>query len=445
MPLYSDPPEIGFGSVSRDADQLRVLYFTTEYPSVSHTFIRRELTEMERRGICINRVALRPAKYPLCDPLDLDEKEKTFYLLKQSPVFHLFSMLSAVFVSGKRFLPAAFLSLKMALRRRDLFKGVLYFAEACSLLYYSRKQKTNHIHVHFGTNVAAIARLVKRLGGPGYSFTVHGPDEFDAPYFLDLEGKGADAKFVVAISDFCSSQLKRWMRIPDWPKIKVVHCTVGEDFFNAVKPIDKNSSTFVCIGRLAPQKGHLLLLEAFSKLVREQKHEAKLLLIGDGVLRGEIEKRITELGLEQSVTITGNVSEAEVRRHLEASVALVMPSFAEGLPMVFMEAFSIGRPVIGTYVAGIPELVEPRVNGWLVPAGNSGMMCSAMAEVLETESSFLQRMADEGMKRTFDRHNTRTEGDILYRLFLNACGESEPPRRPVGFFGIQRSRMKKAT
>ncbi|MHA1572540.1 MAG: colanic acid biosynthesis glycosyltransferase WcaL, partial [Alphaproteobacteria bacterium] len=135
---------------------------------------------------------------------------------------------------------------------RGLLRHLAYLVEACHLLGVAGRAGVQHVHVHFGTNAAAVARLIRRLGGPTYGFTVHGPTELDAPIGFDLRGKISDAAFVVAISDFCRAQLYRWSDPGDWHKIHVVRCTVGEEFFDAAAPLDPASHTFVSIGRLAP-------------------------------------------------------------------------------------------------------------------------------------------------------------------------------------------------
>lgn len=300
---------------------------------------------------------------------------------------------------------------------RGLFKHIAYLVEACTLLDILRRNAVQHVHVHFGTNSTAVARLVRRCGGPKYSFTAHGPDEFDAPIAFDLQGKISDAAFVIAISDYGSAQLRRWSSPANWPKIHVVHCTVGDDFFDAAEPINPESRTFVCIGRLAPQKGQLVLIDAFAQVIKAG-YNAKLVFVGDGELRTLIDHKIATAGLEEHVTITGYVSEAGVRRYIADSRAVVLPSFAEGLPMVIMEAFAVGRPVISTYVAGIPELVRARENGWLVPAGNVDMLIAVLAEVLETPAIRLSEMATLGRDLTYQHHRTLTEGDKLEQLFL---------------------------
>lgn len=404
------------GAATPDKKVMRIAYLTTKYPSVSHTFIRRELHEMERRGHSVLRLAVRRSDAPLVDPLDQEEAQKCIHCLSQPLHIHLFSLLRTFISAPLRFLVGIRVAIKMgSLSDRGIIKHLIYLIEACTLLVIVKKNNIDHIHVHFGTNSTAVARLIKLCGGPGYSFTVHGPTEFDSAIGFDLEGKINDASFVLAITDYCSAQLRRWCPPQQWSKIHIIHCTVGDDFFQAAAPLDPQSTTFTCVGRLSPQKGQLVLVDAFAQLL-DEGHQAHLIFVGDGELRDMIEERIQDHNVESHVTITGYVSEAEVRSHISTSRAMVLPSFAEGLPMVIMEAFAVGRPVISTYIAGIPELVVPEKNGWLVAAGNVRDLVDALRDALQTSPETLTTMASHGRDLTYKYHRTITEGEKLEEI-----------------------------
>jgi glycosyltransferase involved in cell wall biosynthesis len=401
---------------SKPETRLRLAYLTTKYPNVSHTFIRRELREIERRGHTLLRIAIRKSDAALFDPLDREENEKTIHLLSLPAWSHLLRLLWVIISRPLKFGDALRTAIKMGLSSdRGVIKHLAYLAEACSTLVILRRNVIAHVHVHFGTNATAVARLIRRCGGPSYSFTVHGPTEFDAAIAFDLKGKIADAAFVIAITDFCSAQLKRWSDPIHWPKIHVVGCTVGDDFFDALKPVDPHNRTFVCVGRLTPQKGQLTLIDAFAELINGGV-EARLIFVGDGELRKAIEEKVIAARLSDYVTITGFVSEAQVRHYITSSRALVLPSFAEGLPMVIMEAFALGRTVVSTYIAGIPELVRAPENGWLVPAGSVSRLSEALLEVLSTPAEKLSKMAMRGRDLTFAHHRTVSECNRLETL-----------------------------
>lgn len=391
------------------AGSVRIAYLTTTYPSVSHTFIRRELCELERQVGEIARFAIRHTPYDIVDPDDAREDGKTFRILAQSRLRWL-SMLAKRGL-GHPLATLAGVKKALALGRKSS-RGVpvhaAYLLEAMMLLDETERRGIEHVHVHFGTNPTAVAQIMRAMGGPPYSFTVHGPDELDAPLGLKLGSKIEDAAFVVAITHYCGAQLRRWVSHEHWDKIRVVHCTVGDEFFTESRPIDPASKRLVCVGRLSAQKGQVLLVEAFADAI-DRGADAELVLAGDGDMRGEIERIAAERGLGNRLRITGWISGEQVRQEILGGRALVLPSFAEGLPMVIMEAFALGRPVLTTYIAGIPELVIDRENGWLIPAGSREAITTAILDVLRTEPAQLERMAAKGREAVRRHHYTPTE------------------------------------
>ncbi len=397
----------------------RIAYLTTQYPSISHTFIRREIAGLEALGYEIPRFSVR-ASAAVVDPADRAEAARTFCCLAQPKGKLLFTAARTLLARPAAALRALRTTLAMHRRsERGLLRHFAYLAEAAFLLPILRRERVRHVHVHFGTNAAAVARLIRRLGGPGYSMTVHGPDEFDAAIGLSLGDKIVDAVFVAGVSHFGAAQLRRWVPYEAWDKIHVVHCTVGESWRAAARPVDPDSRTLVCVGRLSAQKGQLLLVEAFASLLGRDV-DARLVLVGDGEMRAAVDARIAHHGLAGRVTVAGWQDEAQVQEHLLAARALVLPSFAEGLPVVIMEALALERPVISTYIAGIPELVRPGENGWLVPAGNVEALAGAMNEALDAPVETLRAMGRAGRGIVTEQHRTETEARKLDTLFQRA-------------------------
>lgn len=409
---------------------MKVAYLTTVYPAVSHTFIRRELIELERQVGSIERFAIRKNPQSIVDRDDQLEDQKTFRVLSQPVKRWLGALVRRGIGSPAPALRGLAKTVSLAKQgHRGWLRHAAYYIEALLLLDEMKKRGVEHVHVHFGTNPAAVAQITHAMGGPTYSFTVHGPDEFDAPMGFALGSKLEDASFVVAISHYCSAQLRRWVRRDHWHKIKVVRCGVGEDFFQRAEPIDPSSRTLVCVGRLTAQKGQLLLLEAFSDLL-ERGVDARLVLVGDGEMRPQLEKFIAERGLGERVTITGWADAGRVRQELLGARALVLPSFAEGLPVVIMEAFAMGRPVLSTYVGGIPELVKNRDNGWLVPAGSREALTDTLACVMETPAAELEAMAARGRDAVRQFHSAAQEAAKLAAHILTTI-EGPPQDRAL--------------
>jgi colanic acid/amylovoran biosynthesis glycosyltransferase len=394
---------------------LKIAYFVNHYPKVSHSFIRREILALERLGFDVQRIALRGWDGPLPDQEDRSERERTRYVLRGGALSLLVPTLRMLLRSPLRLFAAIRLAVTMAEDSdRSLLYHLTYVAEACRILPWLSAFGARHLHAHFGTNSAEVTMLTRALGGPLYSFTIHGPDEFMRP--IGLEEKIRRAAFVVAISFFGRSQIYLRSRYEDWSKIKVVHCGLERSFYDVAPVPPPSALRLVCVGRLCEAKGQMLLIEAAAK-VSAQFAGFELVLAGDGPMRGEIEKLIEKYGLGRQVRITGWISSEDVRREILAARALVLPSFAEGLPIVIMEAMALRRPVLTTYIAGIPELVRSGENGWLFPAGSLDELVNAMDDCLRLSADDLQRLGDAAHDRVTARHAIDTEVAKLAMLF----------------------------
>jgi colanic acid/amylovoran biosynthesis glycosyltransferase len=397
-----------------------IAYLVNQYPMVSHSFIRREIHALERIGFTVRRVAVRGWAEPLVDPQDQLERTRTRYLLHDGLFPLLTSLVRTMVLSPVQFADSLRLALNCArVSDKSLFHHVGYLAEACLLLKWTKEWGVKHVHAHFGTNGAQVAMLANCLGGPSFSFTVHGPEEFDKPQALALGEKVKRAAFVAAISSFGRSQIFRWVAHEQWAKVSVVHCGLEQAFHGGETKSAPSSASMVCIGRLCEQKGQLLLIEA-AHLLKQRGVEFNLVLAGDGEMRKAVESAIARYNLNDQVRITGWISSAQVREELLAARAMVLPSFAEGLPVVIMEAMSMRRPVLSTFVAGIPELVQPGETGWLVPAGDVQLLADAMQICLQTPTEVLARMGRAASLRVVERHNIDTEATKLSILFKQA-------------------------
>ena len=399
--------------------QMKIAYLVNQYPKVSHSFIRREILALERQGFDVQRIAVRGWDGELVDDEDLRERDRTRYVLQDGMASLLVAIIHMLATSPLRFFQALGLALKMGQRAdRPWPFHLIYLAEACRIVPWLREFGARHLHAHFGTNSAEVAMLATTLGGPPYSFTVHGPEEFDKPEFLGIKEKVSRCAFVVAISSFGRSQLFRWVNYVDWPKVQVVHCGLEPVFHAgpAVPVVPTAAPRVVCVGRLCEQKGQLLLVNAVSQLLRKGI-EIELVLAGDGEMRAELEALITQRRMQGRVRITGWISSDQVRAEILAARALVLPSFAEGLPVVIMEAMALRRPVLTTYVAGIPELVRPGESGWLFPAGDVDALAAALEEFLATPVSLLDAMGEAGYQRVLERHSVDIEAAKLAQLF----------------------------
>jgi glycosyltransferase involved in cell wall biosynthesis len=394
---------------------MKLAYLVNQYPKTSHTFIRREIAAVEALGFQVERFTIRPTLEDLEDRLDEEERDRTRVVLAGGVRGLLQSLVTAGLTNPAGVARAMLLAYDVGRHSdRGLIRHLAYLAEACALRRWVERTGCEHVHAHFGTNSATVAMLCRELGGPPFSFTVHGPEEFDKPDLISLGKKIEKSAFVAAVSSFALSQLYRRSSLRDWPKLHVVRCGVDEEFLAAPRVPIPAVPRLVCVGRLCEQKGQLLLIEAAAELAQSGL-TFEIVLVGDGELREELERSVAEKGLSRVVRFVGWASSGRVREELLASRALVLPSFAEGLPVVIMEAFALGRPVISTYVAGIPELVVPG-SGWLVPAGSLGPLVSAMREALTAAPDALEKMAATGERRVRELHVVSASAETLSSL-----------------------------
>jgi colanic acid/amylovoran biosynthesis glycosyltransferase len=398
---------------------MKIAYLTNQYPHVRHTFIRREIVALEGHGVEVLRFSVRDSGADAVDPADKSEYTKTRPLLAAGKAALVSSLIADALGRPIRFVRTLRLAVRMGRRSdRGVLRHLVYLAEAGLLRKWLARARVDHLHVHFATNPAVVARLCELLGGPAYSITVHGPEEWDRPEALSLREKYESAAFVVAVSDFGRCQVYRWTALEYWPNVHVVRCGVDEAFLNSEPTPVPDTNKLVLVAGLVEQKGHLLLIQALAK-VRDANANFQIVFVGDGHLRSILESEVRRLGLAERVAFAGWQSNAEVREHLRSSRALVMPSFAENLPVAMMEALAMGRPVLGTYIAGVPELVQDGVNGWLVPAGNVATTADAILRILNTPVEELSQMGQAGAQRVREYHDAAKEAGKLKALFAN--------------------------
>lgn len=396
---------------------MRVAYLVNQYPKVSHSFIRREILALERQGIEVVRFAVRGWDEELVDQQDQREREQTTYVLRNGIAALLLPTLFTALARPAQFCRALLLAWRMGRRsERPWLVHMVYLAEACHLENLLRDTGVTHLHAHFGTNSAEVAMLAHEVGGPPWSFTVHGSELHDNATFIGLAEKIRRCTFAVAICSYLRAQIYRLIEHTQWHKVQVVHCGLEPAFHAGAAGGQATARRLVCVGRLSEEKGQLLLIDAAARLAT-QGEEFDLVLAGDGELRAAIETQIVKSGLQDRIRITGWISGIQVREEILAARALVLPSFAEGLPIVLMEAMALRRPVIASCIGGIPELVRHGQDGWLVPTGDVGALLHAMRAALNAPTTVLADMGEAAHIRALERHDVDVAACQLAKLF----------------------------
>ena len=409
---------------------LRVAYLVNQYPSVSHTFIRREIHALEREGVAVQRVALRGWDLPLVDEADLRERAVTRYVLKNGVRGLVPAVVRTALGAPGRFFAALRLAKRMAKGSdKSLAHHLVYVAEACLIREWLADSKAAHLHAHFATNPAEVAMFVNALGGPPYSFTGHGSDIMDRPAQMGFEETVGRAAFVAAVCAFGRSQIVRWIPYSLWHKVNVVRCGLEPGYGGAASPGSRGADTapsasrLVCVGRLSKEKGQLLLVEAASR-IKASGRPIEVVLAGDGPMRAEIETLIARRALEGQVRITGWLDAQGIQNELQQARALVVPSLSEGLPVVIMEAMAHRLPVLAPYLAGIPELVTHGKTGWLFPAGDVVALTAAIAACLDTPFRAMKAMGEAASRDVWAAHDVDAEARKLVALFEQPAADA---------------------
>ena len=403
---------------------MKIAYLTGEYPRATDTFIQREVAALRGLGFDIVTCSIRrTGTEHLIGPEQVAEAAQTFVVLEST--LNIRAHLAALRQPGRYFRA-------LALAWRTAPKGVrgrlyqfIYFAEAIALAHFMQHNGVQHLHNHIAKASCTVAMLASAICGIPYSFTMHGPDDFFEAVHWRLDEKIARARFVAAISDFARSQGMLYARRQDWTKIHVVHCGIDPIRY-AGKSMGRGGD-LLFVGRLAAVKGVPVLFEALA-LARQSRPNLRLTLIGDGPERSILEAEAEPLG--DAVRFVGYQSQDAVALALKRADALVLPSFAEGVPVVLMEAMAAGIPVIATQIAGIPELVEHGISGLLVPPGDSGALANAILSSL-ADPDLKVAMGEAGRAKVTRDFNIWTEIAWLGQVFeAYDRGQLTPGKRP---------------
>lgn len=415
--------------MDRRPDIEPIAYLTGDYPKISHTFILREVESLRAHGLKVVTCSIRkPPAGEFKGEEELNARAQTFYVIAaaSNPVRVLAAHAGFLLRAPGRW----FSSLALALRSRPpglkaLLWQIFYFVEAGVLAQHLRAQGVGHLHNHFGNSSCTVAMLASTLSGIPFSFTEHGPAIFFEAERWALDKKIARARFVVAISHFCRSQLMLFSDPGDWQKITIVHCGVQAEAYGR-KVRGAFGKRVIFVGRLDPVKGASLLIEAMARVVPDHP-DARLTLVGDGPARVLAEKKVAQLGLEHVVTFAGFQSQGAVAALLDESDMLVLPSFAEGVPVVLMEAMASRIPVIATRVAGVPELVADGVVGYTIPPGDVATLAERIGRLMKSPE-LAAMMGQAGRQLVKSDFNIEKEGAWLAEIFRNggASGRLRP-------------------
>lgn len=402
-----------------------ILYLTGQYPKMSHTFIQREVAALRAHGAQVLTAQVRRAAAHEVAPDQATEAAATFTILEaaRDPRRLVGAHLRVLRAGPRRWL--AMLGLAWRTRQAGL-RGALwqafYFAEAGVLADHIRARGVGHLHNHFAGSSGTVAMLAAGLADIPHSFTEHGPDIFFAADRWRLDEKVARADFVVCISHFCRSQMMLFSDRQHWSKLRIVHCGIDPAAYGR-RPREGFGQRILFVGRLTAVKGVPLLLEAVAR-VRAAHPGVQLTVVGAGDDRAGLEAQAAALGLGDAVRFAGLMPQDQVAARLEESDILVLPSFAEGVPVVLMEAMASRIPVIATRVGGVQELVADGESGFVVPPGCVDSLAGRL-DALLGDPDLCRRMGEAGRRAVQGDFDTAREAGWLLALLRGTA----PPGR----------------
>ena len=407
-------------------------YLCSEFPALSHTFISREITILEKEGFQISTVSVNPTKN--LDKMGADDKNRAAgtYYLKSTPKDQVLLQIFLYFLWLPRFLGTLAYAWGLTWFKGpgSFPKSCGYFIQAILLHAWAKKNGITHIHVHFANPAATVALLATRFGNLDFSLSVHGPDEFYDVERNNLREKIAGAVFVRCIGYFCRSQLMRLSPLSQWSKFHIVRCGIYKDEFHTRLPHLNPTRKLLCVGRICPSKGQAILLST-AETLRARGFDFHITFLGGGEDLETLIQAVADKNLGDLVTVSGPVGHSRVITELNNADLFVLPSFAEGIPVALMEAMAAGVPVISTDITGIPELIEHGKDGFLTQASNHEQLADVIELFLRDEINLGDITRSAGRK-VRDLYDVEKNTKVLGELFNGLNGGIAPGKTPAG-------------
>jgi colanic acid/amylovoran biosynthesis glycosyltransferase len=388
----------------------------SRYPAVSHAFIVREVRALRARGMDVHTFTIRrPSKRELLSAGDRDEHERTFAVLPPRLPAVVGAHLRALALHPLRYLGtlAGALRLSPPGARQRLWR-LFYFAEAIVVWRECERRGVRRLHAHFANVGSDVALLAARFGGDGWSFgfTMHGCSELFDETPHRLPEKIRRARLVVCNSDFTRAQLLKLVERDQWDKLQVVRCGIDARAFRpARRGVGRGPLHVLCVGRLVAGKGQALLIEALAQLP-----ELDVTFVGEGPERAQLERLAHALGVRERVRFAGAIGQDALPGLYERADLFCLPTLAEGLGVVLLEAMAAGLPVVSTRVMGVPEVVDDGVTGLLVAPGRADTLAAALAR-LAGDPDLRARMGDAGRARVAREFDLSAAAERLEELF----------------------------
>jgi len=395
---------------------MKIAYLLSEYPTLGHTYLLREVRQLRELGWDIQTISIRrPGDRPSpLSPAEKVELQSTWYILGSGPVAYLRSHAVTFATSPVRYLRGLATAWRFGrFHPRQTMLATAYFIEAVCAGYRLQKAGVTYVHSVYSTTVALI---LSRVFDVRLSMTVHGPAEFTDPEGFGIREKVRAADVVCAISYFGRSQIMLWSSASDWHKLEVTPLGVETAGWKAATFRERPSPfELISVGRLVEIKGYPLLLEAMARL-HDEGRDVRLTLVGDGPDRSTLEEQARQMGIAELVVFAGWKNQDELRELYANSDLCVLSSFAEGIPVVLMEAMAAGVPCVAARINGIPELIRDGTDGLLFTPSNVPELTAAIGKLMDSPE-LRRRMAHSSREQVADKYDLQKNVLHLSEVF----------------------------
>jgi glycosyltransferase involved in cell wall biosynthesis len=396
---------------------LRVGYVVKRYPRYSETFVVAEIAAHEAAGLDVEIFSLFP-------PNDTHFQDAIAHV--RAPVFYLPSQglkavdLWAALEDGSATLPGMWSELEAA-RGEE----ALSVCQAAVLASEVRRRGIGHLHAHFASAPAAVARLASHWAKVPFTFTAHAKDIFhESVRADDLRRKLGEAATVVTVSDYNQDYLTRTYG-PAAARVQRIYNGLDLEQFRYESPAER-SPRIVAVGRLVEKKGFADLVEACA-ILGARGVAFRCEIVGTGPLEPALQELVRSRGLDGLVQLIGPRPRCEVIEYLRSAAVLAAPCVIgsdgdrDGLPTVLLEAMALGTPCVGTDVTAIPELLNPGAGGLVVPEHDPGALAAALERFL-TDPALREQVATRARRRMEADFDIRRTAARLRAIFHEAAG-----------------------
>jgi colanic acid/amylovoran biosynthesis glycosyltransferase len=388
---------------------MRIAYLIGQYPAINHGYLLREIQLLRGFGWEISVASVNRPDRP-AEKLSPEEKDAaaTTFCIKSQPLSRVISAHCGTLFTRPL---SYFRGLWIALRTGGP-RWVLYFAEAIVVGRWMQRTGLQHVHVSFSGHVGMLAREVFPIRA---SLAVYGYGELAAQDSRTFARIVSSMQFVRCISRHSRSMVMLACAPRLWDRI--VASPLGIDTTTLTPaPFREHPRPFTVtyVGRLAPEKGQSLLLEAVARL-RGAGCDVRVRLVGDGPDRAALESQAARDSIESTVIFEGYVSGERLAACYQDTDAFVLTSLFEGIPMVLMEAMAKQIACVAPRITGIPELIEEGVSGLLFHPADGEDLVRTLTRLIG-DPVLRRSLGENGRRRVSAMYDSARNAEAFARI-----------------------------